>query len=239
METQRLDRPGADGAWRPPIMSPHSAHRLFAFPYPGSPRGESLHVITHIQYQIHKIHLTGPWQSLVFFHHGHTGREWGPLLEKRTMMPTDLDREGNEKVIWPRSLCVVVREVFGHHLVMGWTGAVPQGFQSTHQHPKRPHHCASWSRRLWLRNPRHLSLLRDTACYISRHLVLGVDGGGPDLGSGLMPGALVTHLNGERISLLTTSIYNRIVDPDPLDPDPPDTNPTDMSVISNFSACVL
>ena len=58
----------------------------------------------------------------------------------------------------------------------------------------------------------------------------GVDGGGPDLGSGLMPGALVTHLNGERIYLLTTSVYNRIVDPDPLDPDPPDTNPTDMSV---------
>ena len=128
---------------------------------------------------------------------------------------------------------------FGHHLVMGWTGAVPQGFQSTHQHPKRPHHCASWSRRLWLRNPRHLSLLRDTACYISRHLVLGVDGGGPDLGSGLMPGALVTHLNGERISLLTTSIYNRIVDPDPLDPDPPDTNSTDMSVILNSSASVF
>ena len=144
-----------------------------------------------------------------------------------------------KKVILPRSLCVVVREVFGQHLVMGWTGAVPQGFKSTHQHPKRPDHCASWSRRLWLHNPRHLSLLRDTTCYISRHLVLGVDRGGPALGSGLMPGALVTHLNGEQISLLTTSIYNRIADPDPLDPDPPDTNPTDMSVISNLSACML
>ena len=27
METQWLDRPGAEGTWRPPIMSPHSAHR--------------------------------------------------------------------------------------------------------------------------------------------------------------------------------------------------------------------
>ena len=52
---------------------------------------------------------------------------------------------------------------------------------------------------------------------ISRHLVLGLDGGGPDLGSGLMPGALVTYLNGEQISLLATSIHNRIIDPDPLD----------------------
>ena len=39
---------------------------------------------------------------------------------------------------------------------------------------------------------------------------MGVDGGGPDLGTGLMPGDLVTHINGEQLSLLAKSINNQI-----------------------------
>ena len=65
----------------------------------------------------------------------------------------------------------------------------------------------------------------------SRHRLLHLPPFGPgggrgwSLGSGLMPGALVTHLNGEQTSLLATSIHNRIVDPDPLDSESVDSPP--------------
>ena len=135
---------------------PSQHHTVFCSPYPGSP-WEGLNVTT-----------TSPFNTPTT-NNDINGPERG-RKRKRNTTPI-IVRRG------PRG--------FGHHLVMGWTGAVPQGFQSAHQHPKRPDHCMLWSERLWLCNPRHPSLLRDTAFYTAHHLVMGVDGGGPNLGAGL------------------------------------------------------
>ena len=98
-------------------------------------------LVSHTKYT--RSTFTGPWPFLIFFR--------APFLSPRPCEKgkkyaskeenNDTNRPGQRRKRKSNTTPITVGRGprgFGHHLVMGWTGAVPQGFQSNNQHPKTP-----------------------------------------------------------------------------------------------------